>query len=88
MPGLHEMIRAMIGNAIPDGRPIHQTGQIRTPHGNATPTFCSSCGTFTGWAYVETSFILALCDECHAKHGDLPLPVVADEIVQGRGRKG
>ncbi|HZC32644.1 MAG TPA: hypothetical protein VE640_05080, partial [Candidatus Bathyarchaeia archaeon] len=59
-----------------------------TPHGNATPVFCINCGKQDGYAYVDTSALIRLCDECEAKTGGLPLPVVDEDYVRGRAKEG
>lgn len=59
---------------------------MRTPHGNATPVFCIYCCKQDGFAYVDTTHIICVCDDCVHTHGSLPLPVVDEDYV--RGRKG
>ena len=67
-----------------DSRPKHEKGVIRTPNGNGTPVFCVSCGVFGGYAYIDTTYIVYVCDECEAKHGGLDLPVADEDVVRGR----
>lgn len=77
-----EQVERLFGD-LPDSRPKVRRGDIRTPHGNATPVFCANCGRASGFAFVDTTRILYLCDECEAKHGGLPLPVVDEDYVRG-----
>lgn len=79
-----EQIARIVGSGAPDCRPKDQRGQIRTPHGLATPVFCANCGMPNGFAYVDTSHIFYLCNDCEEKHGLLDLPTVDEDYVRGR----
>lgn len=73
-----------LAGGFEDSRPRDEKGAMRTPHGNATPVFCVSCGAFGGFAFVDTTYIVYLCDGCEEKHGGLDLPVADEDYVRGR----
>lgn len=81
-----EAVRRIIGPDLPDSRPREQRGQILTPFGWATPVYCVNCGKPYGFAFVDTTHILYICDDCEDRCGVPDLPVVDEDYV--RGRKG
>lgn len=68
--------------ALPDSRSVAQRGEIRTPHGNAVPIYCASCGTFAGYTFVNTEFMFYLCDGCDHHGSGLDLPIVDEATVK------
>jgi len=77
-----------LAGGLPDSRTREQRGQIRTPHGLATPVYCVNCGKAQGYTYASTEFMFYLCDDCD-KHGTgLDLPVVDERAVRDAARGG
>jgi len=50
------------------------TGPARTLDGKMEQTYCANCGRKTGMVSAEhITGTIAICDDCHARCGPLPL---------------
>jgi len=74
--------------ALPDSRPREQRGQIRTPHGLASPIYCANCGKFKGYVFVSTEFMFYLCDDCDRFGNGLEIPIVDEQTVKAVNQGG
>lgn len=72
---------------VPDSRPRERRGEIRTPHGNASPIYCANCGKFAGYCFAATDFMFYLCDGCDHAGTGIDLPVVDEATVESLGGK-
>lgn len=68
--------------ALPDSRSAARRGEIRTPHGNASPVYCANCGKFKGYTFASTEFMFYLCDDCDRHGTGLDLPIVDEQTAR------